>query len=59
MSTSIEGNDTARTIETLLTTLVEKKVISENEANYIKSSGRGATYRQGQAGYEQTGQAQV
>lgn len=49
------GYDTARIIEVLIDTLVQKNVISEKEANYIKQVGRGATYRQGQTGSEQTG----
>jgi hypothetical protein len=49
------GYDTARIIEVLLNTLVQKNVISEKEANYIKQVGKGATYRQGQTGSEQTG----
>jgi hypothetical protein len=49
------GYDTARIIEALIDTLVQKNVISEKEANYIKQLGRGATYRQGQTGSEQTG----
>jgi hypothetical protein len=50
------GYDTARVLEVLINTLVQKNVISEQEANYIKQAGRGATYRQDQTGYEQTGQ---
>lgn len=54
---SIEsGYDTARILEVLINTLVQKNVISEQEANYIKQTGKGATFRQGQTGYEQTGQ---
>jgi hypothetical protein len=49
------GYDTARIIEVLIDTLVQKNVISEKEANYIKQVGKGATYRQGQTGSEQTG----
>jgi transcriptional regulator CtsR len=49
------GYDTARIIEVLIDTLVQKNVISEQEANYIKQVGKGATYRQGQMGSEQTG----
>ena len=49
------GYDTARIIEVLLNTLVQKNVISEQEANYIKQVGKGATLRQGQPGSEQTG----
>jgi hypothetical protein len=49
------GYDTARIIEVLINTLVQKNVISEKEANYIKQVGKGATYRQGQTGSEQTG----
>jgi hypothetical protein len=55
--TSIDsGYDTATILEVLINTLVQKNVISEQEANYIKQTGRGATYRQDQTGYEQTGQ---
>jgi hypothetical protein len=50
------GYDTAQILETLINTLVQKKLISEQEANYIKQTGRGATFRQAQAGAEQTGQ---
>lgn len=50
------GYDTARIVEVLINTLVQKKVISEKEANYIKQAGKGATYRQAQTGHEQTGQ---
>jgi hypothetical protein len=50
------GYDTATILEVLIKTLVQKNVISEQEANYIKQAGRGATYRQDQTGYEQTGQ---
>lgn len=54
--TSIDsGYDTATILEVLIKTLVQKNVISEQEANYIKQAGRGATYRQDQTGYEQTG----
>ncbi|MFL6492290.1 MAG: hypothetical protein ACJ70O_04235 [Nitrososphaera sp.] len=54
--TSIDsGYDTATILEVLINTLVQKNVISEQEANYIKQTGRGATYRQDQTGYEQTG----
>jgi hypothetical protein len=49
------GYDTARIIEVLINTLVQKNVISEKEANYIKQVGKGSTYRQGQTGSEQTG----
>ncbi len=49
------GYDTARIIEVLINTLVQKNVISEKEAHYIKQVGKGATYRQGQTGSEQTG----
>jgi hypothetical protein len=51
------GYDTARVVEVLITTLVHKNVISEQEANQIRQAGKGATFRQAQAGYEQTGQA--
>jgi hypothetical protein len=55
--TSIDsGYDTATILEVLIKTLVQKNVISEQEANYIKQAGRGGTYRQDQTGYEQTGQ---
>ena len=55
--TSIDsGYDTATILEVLIKTLVQKNVISEQEANYIKQAGRGATYRQDQTEYEQTGQ---
>jgi hypothetical protein len=50
------GYDTARILEVLISTLVQKYVVSEQEANYIKQAGKGATFRQGQTGYEQTGQ---
>jgi hypothetical protein len=57
LMTSIDsGYDTATILEVLIKTLVQKNVISEQEANYIKQAGRGATYRQDQTGYEQTGQ---
>ena len=50
------GYDTGRVLEVLLSTLVQKNVISEQEANYIKQAGKGATtFRQGQIGSEQTG----
>ncbi len=49
------GYDTGRIIEMLINTLVQKNVISEQEANYIKQAGKGATFRQGQTGSEQTG----
>ena len=49
------GYDTWRVLEVLLSTLVQKNVISEQEANYIKQTGKGATFRQGQIGSEQTG----
>ena len=56
MAGSIDsGYDTARIIEVLLNTLVQKNVISEKEANYIKQVGKGATFRQEQTGSEQTG----
>lgn len=50
------GYDTARILEVLITTLVQKNVISEQEANRIKQAGKGATYHQAQTGSEQTGQ---
>lgn len=49
------GYDTGRIIEMLINTLVQKNVISEQEANYIKQAGKGATFRQEQTGSEQTG----
>jgi hypothetical protein len=49
------GYDTGRIIEVLINTLVQKNVISEQEGNYIKQAGKGATFRQGQTGSEQTG----
>jgi hypothetical protein len=49
------GYDTGRIIEMLINTLVQKNVISEQEGNYIKQAGKGATFRQGQTGSEQTG----
>ena len=49
------GFDTANILEVLIKTLVQKNVISEQEAKYIKEAGRGATFRQGQTGSEQTG----
>jgi hypothetical protein len=49
------GYDTGRIIELLINTLVQKNVISEKEANYIKQAGKGATFRQEQTGSEQTG----
>ncbi len=45
--TSIDsGYDTATILEVLIKTLVQKNVISEQEAKYIKETGRGATFRQ-------------
>jgi hypothetical protein len=58
MASVESGYDTARVLEVLINTLVQKNVISEQEANYIKQAGKGATYRQAQTGFEQTGQAQ-
>ena len=56
LMTSIDsGYDTATILEVLIKTLVQKNVISEQEANYIKEAGRGATFRQDQTGAEQTG----
>jgi hypothetical protein len=49
------GYDTGRIIEMLINTLVQKNVISEQEGNYIKQAGKGATFRQEQTGSEQTG----
>lgn len=40
----------------LINSIVKKNVISEQEADYIKQAGKGATFRQEQTGYEQTGQ---
>jgi hypothetical protein len=55
--TSIDSRyGTATILEVLIKTLVQKNVISEQEANYIKPAGRGATYRQDQTEYEHTGQ---
>lgn len=60
MASSIEGYDVSQILETpLINTLVQKNVLSGNEANYTKQSDRGATFRQSQAGYEQTGQAEA
>jgi hypothetical protein len=59
MASSIEGYDVSQILETLINTLVQKNVLSENEANYIKQSGQRATFRQSQAGYVQTGQAEA
>jgi hypothetical protein len=59
MASSIEGYDVSQILETLINTLVQKNVLSENEANYIKQSGQRATFRRSQAGYEQTGQAEA
>jgi len=39
----------------LIKTLVQKNVISEQEAKYIKEAGRGANFRQDQTGAGQTG----
>jgi hypothetical protein len=50
------GYNTAQILEVLINTLVQKNVISEQEANYIKQTGKGATSRQAQPGAEQTGQ---
>jgi transcriptional regulator CtsR len=50
------GYNTAQILEVLINTLVQKNVITEQEANYIKQTGKGATFRQAQAGAEQTGQ---
>ena len=56
LMTSIDsGYDTATILEVLIKTLVQKNVISEQEAKYIKEAGRGATFRQDQTGAEQTG----
>jgi transcriptional regulator CtsR len=56
LMTSIDsGYDTATILEVLIKTLVQKNVISEQEAKYIKEAGRGATFRQDQTGSEQTG----
>jgi hypothetical protein len=56
MASVDSGYDTARILEVLIATLVQKNVISEQERNYIRQAGKGATYRQGQTGFEQTGQ---
>jgi hypothetical protein len=54
--TSIDsGYDTATILEVLIKTLVQKNVIFEEKAKYIKEAGRGATFRQDQKGSEQTG----
>ena len=54
--TSIDSRyGTATILEVLIKTLVQKNVISEQEAKYIKEAGRGATFRQDQTGAEQTG----
>jgi hypothetical protein len=50
------GYTTAQILETLINTLVQKDLISEQEASYIKQTGKGATFRQAQARAEQTGQ---
>lgn len=56
---SIEsGYDSTRVLEVLINTLIQKNIITENEADQIKQAGRGATYRQSQSGYGQTGQGQ-
>ncbi|MDQ4016219.1 MAG: hypothetical protein M3136_10720 [Thermoproteota archaeon] len=56
LMTSIDsGYNTATILEVLIKTLVQKNVISEQEAKYIKETGRGATFRQDQKGSEQTG----
>jgi hypothetical protein len=49
------GYDTGCVLEVLLSTLVQKNVMPEQEANYIKQAGKGGTFRQGQTGSEQTG----
>jgi hypothetical protein len=59
MASSIEGYDVSQILETLINTLVQKNVLSENEANYIKQSGQRATFRQNQVGYQQTWQAEA
>ena len=59
MASSIEGYDVSQILETLINTLFQKNVLSENEANYIKQSSRGATFRHSQAGYDQTVQAEA
>jgi hypothetical protein len=59
MASIIDRYDVSQILETLINTLVQKNVLSENEANYIKQSGQRATFRQSQAGYEQTGQAEA
>lgn len=40
------GYNAATILEVLINTLVKKNVISEQEANYIKQAGKGATFRQ-------------
>jgi hypothetical protein len=50
------GYNAATILEVLINTLVKKNVISEQESNYIKQAGKGATFRQEQTGYEQTRQ---
>ncbi len=56
LMTSIDsGYDTATILEVLIKTLVQKNVISEQEAKYIKEAGRGANFRQDQTGAGQTG----
>lgn len=59
MASIIDRYDVSQILETLINTLVQKNVLSENEANYIKQSDQRATFRQSQAGYEQTGQAEA
>jgi hypothetical protein len=40
------GYDVAQILEVLIKTLVQKKVLTEQEANYIRETGKGATFRQ-------------
>jgi hypothetical protein len=50
------GYDIATILGVLIKTLVQKNVITEQEANYIRETGKGATFRQAQVGSDQTGQ---
>ena len=58
MASPIEGYNLTTILELLIETLVKKNILTETEANYIKQAGKGASFRQNQAGYDQTGQAQ-
>lgn len=40
------GYDVATILEVLIKTLDQKYVITEQEANYIRETGKGATFRQ-------------